>query len=118
MENRTALLNKFALAAFFISVLSLVTVFFATKNMNAKEQHFAIVDMQRLIQEVGLQITKNPMMLMQVPMSQSPQIKMQAQKVKEKVDAFAVKNKIVIFSKGAVFGHQYKDMTDEILKTF
>jgi hypothetical protein len=100
-EHRIFVLSVLAI------VVSAIALGFAT--FKTAKPAFVVVDMNRLLRKKAASIVET-----QQDPKEEVKILKEARRIREKIDRFAVENKVVVVAKGAVFGGNLREVTDEI----
>ncbi len=100
-EHRIFVLSVLAI------VVSAIALGFAT--FKTAKPAFVVVDMNQLLRKKAASIVET-----QQDPKEEVKILKEARRIREKIEQFAVENKVVVAVKGAVFGGNLREVTDEI----
>lgn len=100
-EHRLFVLSVLAI------VISGVALGFAT--FKTARPAFVVVDMNQLLRKKAASIVET-----QQDPKEEVKILTEARRIREKIEQFAAENKVIVAAKGAVFGDNLREVTDEI----
>ena len=109
---------------FVLSVLAIIISAFALgfAAFKSPKQNWVIVDMNQLLRQKAVSLVEEKRDVLEQregesALKRAQDVQKEAKVIREKIEKFAANNKVIVIAKGAVFGGNLREVTDEIAAT-